>query len=352
MLTHWAGLTGFQQTEFGMMVTLRETHTRKTARTENDIKIMRIDDPDAEFEWETHLQYKGEYEETEDDRTCPRCGAVMTPKGYAPVTLKHSPNRRHKTLIHVKRRRMLCPCCGCRPAVQLPFQADGHFITRQLEKDIELLCRLGFTQKEIEQITDVDRHTIKDIDKRRLEETYKDRDKQQSPPHQARIIGIDEFSLHKGHRYATLFMDMETGEVLYVVRGKKEDVVYQFIDYVGRHWMSHVKAVCCDMNAGFANAFLEKCPHLEIVYDRFHIIKNFNEMVLTEVRKDVERELKEKGDKDGAKALKRSKYILLAKRTTLEELDRKAEERRAGNTAQGKDTLWSNEEEKSHGTVQ
>ena len=41
--------------------------------------------------------------------------------------------------------------------------------------------------------------------------------------------------------------------------------------------MKEVKAVACDMNSDFQEAFLEKCPHLKIVFDHFHIIKNFNE---------------------------------------------------------------------------
>ena len=48
--------------------------------------------------------------------------------------------------------------------------------------------------------------------------------------------------------------------------------------------MSHVEAVACDMNADFARAFTKACPHLDIVYDHFHIIKNFNEKVIMPVR--------------------------------------------------------------------
>ena len=47
--------------------------------------------------------------------------------------------------------------------------------------------------------------------------------------------------------------------------------------------MKEVKAVACDMNSDFQEAFLEKCPHLKIVFDHFHIIKNFNEKVVAPV---------------------------------------------------------------------
>ena len=49
-------------------------------------------------------------------------------------------------------------------------------------------------------------------------------------------------------------------------------------------WMSHVKAVACDMNSDFEEAFKEMCPHIKIVYDHFHIVKNFNEKVINKVR--------------------------------------------------------------------
>ena len=39
-------------------------------------------------------------------------------------------------------------------------------------------------------------------------------------------MGIDEFSLHKGHRYATIIIDLETGYILWIAYGKKKQVVY------------------------------------------------------------------------------------------------------------------------------
>ncbi|MBR6684504.1 MAG: transposase, partial [Firmicutes bacterium] len=103
--------------------------------------------------------------------------------------------------------------------------------------------------------------------------------------------------------------------------GKKKRVVYNFIDFVGHEWMKSVKAVACDMNSDFAEAFVERCPHIEIVYDRFHIIKNFNEKVVSEVRKDEYRRLMNEGEVEAARFLKGSKYILTSNRSTLQKKD-------------------------------
>ena len=68
--------------------------------------------------------------------------------------------------------------------------------------------------------------------------------------------------------------------------------------------MSNVIAISADMNSDFEEAFKEKCPHLKIVYDYFHIVKNFNEKVVSEVRKDEQRRRLKKEMRKQQKPLK------------------------------------------------
>ena len=70
-----------------------------------------------------------------------------------------------------------------------------------------------------------------------------------------------------------------------------------------------VEAVACDMNSDFQEAFEEKCPHIQPVFDYFHIVKNFNDKVVSEVRKDEQRRLYEEGNVEAARALKKTRYI-------------------------------------------
>lgn len=90
--------------------------------------------------------------------------------------------------------------------------------------------------------------------------------------------------------------------------------------------MSHVEAVACDMNADFARAFTKTCPHLDIVYDHFHIIKNFNEKVIMPVRIAEQKRLLEQGDKKAAATLKHSKYVLIANKATRLAKDEEAKQ--------------------------
>lgn len=56
-------------------------------------------------------------------------------------------------------------------------------------------------------------------------------------------------------------------------------------------------------------------------FDHFHIIKNFNDKVISQVRKDEQKRLLDEGNKDGYRALKGSRYILTSSRETLARKD-------------------------------
>ncbi len=70
-------------------------------------------------------------------------------------------------------------------------------------------------------------------------------------------------------------------------------------------WMEHVEAVVCDMNSDFQEAFEEKCPHITIVFDYFHIVKNFNNKVISKIRKEEQQRLLKEGNLEVAKKIKR-----------------------------------------------
>lgn len=273
---------------------------------------------------------KGYVELTEEDLICDCCNHKMHIHNSYETGLKHLPFGNTYSQICIIRKQLKCSNCSATKMQKIPFQDEGHFITKELRNYIEdLLSTSNFTNKEIAFLTGVNRNLVKEIDKKRLIKMYTmngEGKKLIKPEQQAKYLGIDEFKLHNGYQYATHIIDYETGHILWIAEGKKKQVVYDFIQHVGLQWMSNVVAVACDMNSDFEEAFKEKCPHIKIVYDYFHIVKNFNDKVVSEIRKDEQNRLIAEGDQEAAKKLKKTRFILFSSEDTLKKKDQEVSE--------------------------
>lgn len=263
------------------------------------------------------------------DYYCPHCKSLLYGNGDIPFTLAHVPIGGSYTELIVSRHRLRCKNedCDYNYTFSADFKGDGHLITKQLDTFIRDLLLQRLTLKEVSRIAGVNERIVKDIDKKRLQEklTVNGEGKELiRPDRQAQFLGIDEFLLHDGRRYATIIIDLETGHVLYLAHTKQKRVVYDFMNFVGEEWMSNVKAVASDMNADYGNAFQERYPNIKVVYDHFHIVQNFNEKVINAVKKDEVNRLTAEGDHEAARLLKGSKYVLMSNRSTLLQKDRDA----------------------------
>lgn len=300
---------------------------------------------EASFTAEGHGSYciHGDVPIAPHERICPKCGGKMhVHNKYKDVTVWHLPFGNACTCLRFDKNRMRCSCCGFTTMQELKFQADGHHITWALyQYTRELLARGIYTLKAVAELTGLGKNVVKAIDLKRLEDKYTVDGKELiKPERQARILGIDEFKLHDGYRYATHIIDMETGHILWISHGKKKQVVYDFIDHVGMDWMGGVEAVACDMNSDFQEAFEERCEWIQPVFDHFHIIKNFNDKVVSAVRKDEQRRLRDEGHTEEADALKKTRYILMSSRKTLKQKDQEA---RDGKVISKGSTLFNKE---------
>lgn len=271
--------------------------------------------------------FRGHMDISEDERIC-KCGCRMHKNGSPDISIRHLNIGNTLSCIVFPHHQLECPKCGATKSQFIPFKAEGHRMSCELYQYVMDLLALGkYTNKSIAELTGLGQNVVKRIDLKRLREKYTiDGEHLKKPTKTAKILGIDEFKLHNGRKYATHIIDMETGHILWIANGKTKQVVYDFIEHVGLEWMDSVEAVACDMNSNFQEAFEDMCPHIQTVFDHFHLVKNFNDKVVSEVRKDEQKRLIEEGNIEAAKALKKTRYILMSNRETLQRKDKEAEQ--------------------------
>ncbi len=116
-------------------------------------------------------------------------------------------------------------------------------------------------------------------------------------------IGLDETSISKGHKYVTLFVDLNQKRTIFVTEGKDAKTVEVFKNYLESHQgkTENIKDVSCDMSPAFISGINKNFPESEITFDKFHILKIINEAV------DEVRRIESKNNP----LLKGSRYIFL-----------------------------------------
>lgn len=250
---------------------------------------------------------------------CPMCGSPIHLHAHEKISLKDIRIFDKEHRIDVTYKRVRCINCKFEAKQDIPFKLQGHRITKRLAREILRQKKNVVSTKYLSKNYGVDPHIIKEIDKRYLQHKYSN-----MVIERARYIAVDEISIHHNHRYATVVINLETGHVLFCEAGKKGEQVLHFLQKMGKKWLKGVKAVSMDMNAPYAAAFREHAPHIDIVYDFFHMVKLYNETVLTAIRRRLQNEAEDKKDKTTYSSLKGGRYLLVSKMSKLKEKDDQA----------------------------
>jgi transposase len=122
----------------------------------------------------------------------------------------------------------------------------------------------------------------------------------------ARILGIDEISRKKGHKYLTQIYDLIDRKLLSNFEDRTYEGLKTYFESLGDANLRKIKIVCCDMWDPYIKAIKEKLPDAAIVFDKFHIVRHLLDAV-NEVRKQEAASLK----KTNPELLKGTRYIWL-----------------------------------------
>jgi transposase len=253
----------------------------------------------------------------QEPRTC-RCAACGSPqvrsRGRVERRFRTVPIGSRATFVALLIPRVECQACGVVRQVEIPFADPRRSYTTSFERyALELSRRM--TIRDVARHLDVGWDVIKEIQKRDLSRRFA-----RPKLKHLRRIAIDEIAVAKGHRYLTVVLDLESGAVVFVGDGKGADALKPFWKRL-RPSKAKIEAVAMDMSKAYREAVSTHLHEAKIVFDRFHVVKLFNEK-LTQLRRDLHREATEVLHKE---VLKGTRWLLLK---NPENLDEKRDERR------------------------
>jgi len=217
------------------------------------------------------------------------------------------------TWLHVQRRRVWCTRCG--PKLErLSWLGRYARVTRRLAESVAQLCKV-LPVKHVAQFYGLSWDQVQAIDKAYLQERVGPIDLDA-----VEVIGMDEFAIHKGHRYATVIVEIPTRRVLWVGRGRSREDIRPFFELLGEEGRQRIRAVVMDMDTAFEREVRAQCPQAEIVFDLFHVVAKYGREVIDRVRVDEANRLRK--DQKARKVVKGARWLLLRNRKNVPRRDR------------------------------
>jgi transposase len=198
-------------------------------------------------------------------------------------TWRHLDFFQHRTLLHARVPRVICPECGVHK-VATPWARAGSGFTLLFEAFMLTLAKAMPIANAARLLGEHDTRLW------RIVEHYVWRAVERLDLSDVRRIAADETSARRGHDYISLFVDMARRKVVYVADGKDAATVKAFADFLEAHGGKReaIADASIDMGAAFEAGIKENFPNAEITFDKFHVIKLANEAV-DQVRREEAR---------------------------------------------------------------
>jgi transposase len=240
--------------------------------------------------------------------SCPNCGTSgckVHDIQDQDRTWRHLDFWQYQTILHARMPRVKCESCGkirtviidwARPGAGLSLLFEYHLLSLMVEMPVLAVAR-----------------KVGEHDTRlwRVFKYYVDKAVEKIDISNVKNIAMDETSRTKGHKYVTIFIDMDTKRVIFVTTGKGSDVLKEFCLFLDSKGVSRsqIKEFCSDMSPAFISGIESNFPKASITFDKFHVMKMVNE-ALDKVRRQEQATQPE---------LKHSRYVWLKNQENLTE---------------------------------
>jgi len=224
---------------------------------------------------------------------CRRCGRHIEQfhcYGQS-IQLQHLPAFGREVKIEIRPKRYRCPHCEGEPTStqRCAWYELNYPCTRAYEKWVMRLLAHS-TVADVSRVTGAGIKTIESIFRR-----YVDSEADWERLSDLETLGIDEISLHKGHKaYKAVVTARDSdgaNHALAVLADRDQSTVEAFLNTIPDRLKATVERVCIDLWAGYATAVRRALPEATVVADRFHVARLYGDAV-DEVRKRELRRLK------------------------------------------------------------
>jgi transposase len=252
----------------------------------------------------------------EQNRRCRLCDARWWQLGLAgrfTRTFRALPVGSRRQYIVLHGHRQSCKACDQTAREPVSFADGNRRYTKRFGRYVVSLCTL-MPVMHVAGLLGVGWDLVKDLFKEHLTGRLRRR-----RLGNVRYLAVDEFATHKGHKYMTVVLNLQTGEILHAHEGKGAEALVPFLKRLRRS-RAQLKAIAIDMSSAYQKAVRDVFGDtVDIVFDRYHAVALVNGAI-DETRREIMRSLAA----DEKQAVKGTRFLLL---TGGEKLNDTARER-------------------------
>jgi transposase len=225
---------------------------------------------------------------------CHRCQTELVgERGRYRLKLEAMPIMGFRTYVFFWRHKGHCAKCKKARAEAVEFIAkETPHLTQDYAWWIGRICEIAAVSR-VGELVGQDETTTWRIDYRRMQRMLA----YYTIP-EVTEISVDEVYARKkakfknesrNDRFFTVVTDLKTHRVIWVSESRSQKGLDQFFTLIGEEGCKKIRLVAMDQHEDYATSVRQYCPGAEIVWDRFHLMQNFEEAV-NEVRKNLHEE--------------------------------------------------------------
>lgn len=221
----------------------------------------------------------------ESPRTCCRCGTCLDSAkvGEHKIKVRTMDIHNLKTYLILKRQKHHCPNCNKTRSEALDFiSEETPHVTAEYAWWLGRLCEIAPISNAAE-FTGNDKMTMWRFDFNRMKRMFQ----HYKIPKVTRIC-VDEVYARKkkyhtkesrDNRFFTVICDLDSRRVIWVSESRSKEALDEFFHVIGEDRCKEIEVVAADQFDGYKKSVKDNCPNATFVWDRFHIMQNFQNYI-------------------------------------------------------------------------